>query len=220
LNIESNGYVDLQSAFDTRINGGFLTHVAIDDGCSITLVQETVWANNGVAMSISGGNTTIIGCRMSGDVTLAAGMSGVYAYNPQTQGTFTDNSVAGNVLVRHHPLSANYTFLDKHTLSVFPAQEVQVTASNGVGDTDYSFDPNATSSTLVFNVSFTANRTLTLVTTNVRNGQRCRVARSGGNTGGPWTLTIGGTGKTLAASTWCDVQFDGATWTIIGYGSL
>ncbi len=70
-----------------------------------------------------------------------------------------------------------------------------------------------------FTTALTANRTATLATSGAKSGSRFRVARSAGDTGGPWTLSVGGL-KSLNANQWCDVQYDGAAWQLIGFGSL
>lgn len=61
-----------------------------------------------------------------------------------------------------------------------------------------------------------ANRTLTLPTTNVYNGQTFHITRGGGGVG---TLAVGGI-KTLNPGTWCEVAYTGSTWIVISYGSL
>lgn len=67
--------------------------------------------------------------------------------------------------------------------------------------------------------SFTASRTITLETTDAYRGQTFRVVRTGGDTGGPWTLSVGGL-KSLSQNQWCDVSYTGGAWVLIGYGTL
>ncbi len=52
-------------------------------------------------MTIDGSGTIITGCRLSGNVTLNASMTGVFVGNLQTSGTFTNNTVSGNCTVLH-----------------------------------------------------------------------------------------------------------------------
>lgn len=64
--------------------------------------------------------------------------------------------------------------------------------------------------------TLTADRTVTLSTTNAVNGSRFRVTRKGS---GAFVLSVGGL-KSLATNTWCDVEYDGAAWVLTAYGSL
>jgi len=69
-----------------------------------------------------------------------------------------------------------------------------------------------------FATALTANRTVTLSGTNARNGDRFRVVRSGlGN----FTLIVGGL-KTIPSATaaFVDVEYDGSSWILTGYGTL
>lgn len=70
-----------------------------------------------------------------------------------------------------------------------------------------------------FTVALTANRTITLDTASAYRGQRFRVTRSAGDTGGPWTLSVGGL-KSLSASQWCEVVYNGSAWVLTAYGTL
>jgi hypothetical protein len=67
-----------------------------------------------------------------------------------------------------------------------------------------------------FATALTANRTVTLSTTGALNGHRFSVSRPGG---GAFTLDVGGL-KTLAASEWCVVMYDGSAWRLVSYGAL
>lgn len=60
--------------------------------------------------------------------------------------------------------------------------------------------------------TLTANRTITLDTTQLVDGDKFTFWRSGGDTGGPWTWTIGST--TLAQNTGCEFIWNasGAAW--------
>lgn len=78
------------------------------------------------------------------------------------------------------------------------------------GDADVTVRPG----TSVFSANLTANRTVTLP-----NASRVRVVRSGGDTGGPWTLDVGGL-KSLSAGEWCDLEFIGSTWIVTASGAL
>lgn len=72
--------------------------------------------------------------------------------------------------------------------------------------------------THVFNVALTANRTVTINTAGVRDGERLRVVRSGL---GAFTLNVGGV-RTLPASTaaWVDLEYNGTALIVTAYGTL
>jgi hypothetical protein len=64
--------------------------------------------------------------------------------------------------------------------------------------------------------TLTANRTITLSTTNARPGSWFLITRTGA---GAFNLDIGGL-KNLVQNTWCKVVFDGAAWYLAAYGTL
>jgi hypothetical protein len=64
--------------------------------------------------------------------------------------------------------------------------------------------------------TLTANRLVTLSTTNAYSGSRFHVTRTGA---GAFNLEIGGL-KNLAQNTWCEVVYDGAAWYLAAYGAL
>lgn len=64
--------------------------------------------------------------------------------------------------------------------------------------------------------TLTADRTLTLATTNAYAGASFRVTRTGT---GAFNLSVGGL-KDLATNTWCVVRFAGGFWYLEAYGAL
>jgi hypothetical protein len=98
------GYVRLAGTISTFIKPTIVTRVEIASTCSITLCNGFTWSNGNRPMTIDGFGTVVIGCRFSGDVTLAATMSGVFKGNIQTGGTFTNNSGA----IVESPLGINF----------------------------------------------------------------------------------------------------------------
>lgn len=64
--------------------------------------------------------------------------------------------------------------------------------------------------------TLTANRVITLSTTNAYSGARFRVTRTGA---GAFNLDIGGL-KNLATNTWCEVEYNGSAWFLAAYGAL
>ena len=90
-----------------------------------------------------------------------------------------------------------------------------------------SADRGDTSPTLVvgtdsmiqrFATALTANRTVTLSTTGVANGDKFRIVRTGL---GAFTLDVGGL-KTIPSATaaFVDVHYSGSAWVLSGYGAL
>jgi hypothetical protein len=64
--------------------------------------------------------------------------------------------------------------------------------------------------------TLTADRTITLSTTNAYSGARFKVTRTGA---GAFNLSVGGL-KNLATNTWAEVIYDGAAWYLAAYGAL
>jgi hypothetical protein len=87
------------------------------------------------------------------------------------------------------------------------------------GDEDVTVDVMVSAETLRFNTPLTANKAVTLSTTNAYNGAKFRVFRTAAATGA-FDLDVGGGLKILAAGQWCDVEHDGAAWRLTASGSL
>lgn len=83
-------------------------------------------------------------------------------------------------------------------------------------DVDFTIEMLTNSPTIRHTGTLTANRVMTLGTTQVWQGARIRVTRIGA---GAFTLDVGGV-KSLATNTWCDVEYDGAAWRLLAYGTL
>jgi hypothetical protein len=89
------------------------------------------------------------------------------------------------------------------------------------GNANVTVDPMADAPIQRFNTPLTAARTVTLATVGVPSGAWVRVVREAGATGA-FNLNVGpGPLKALtAASTWCDVVYDGTAWRLVAHGSL
>jgi hypothetical protein len=83
-------------------------------------------------------------------------------------------------------------------------------------DAAFTLTPFTSGSTIIHTGTLTADRAITLSTTNASNGHRFRVTRTGG---GAFNLSVGGL-KNLATNTWCDVQYNGSAWVLTAYGAL
>jgi len=65
--------------------------------------------------------------------------------------------------------------------------------------------------------TLTANRTVTLETTDAYRGQTLHVTRSGA---GAFNLDVGGLKTLTAAGQWCTVVYSGSAWVLVAYGAL
>ena len=79
--------------------------------------------------------------------------------------------------------------------------------------------PTTSSSTQRLNAAITANRTVTLSSTGAALGTKFRFIRSSAATGA-FNWDIGGLKTLTAASTWCDVEWDGSAYVLAATGSL
>jgi len=79
--------------------------------------------------------------------------------------------------------------------------------------------PTTSLSTQRLNAAITANRTVTLSSTGAVLGTKFRFVRSSAATGA-FNWDIGGLKTLTAASTWCEVEWDGSAYVLTGNGSL
>lgn len=216
-----SGYVDLDGTQDTIIDSCVFRRVEISSACSITQISNSLWGNYGVAMTIDGVNTVINGCRFSGDVTLSSTMTGVFAGNIQTSGAFTNNSIASTTIVLHrNGESPSLMRIGKHILDLSPSVGYTVPRFFAVsaGDADYNWNLG-TGNIIRYASTLTANRTVNLSTASVTNGAIVRVVRTAADSGGPWTVSVGGL-KALSANQWCELFYNGSAWQLGAFGSL
>jgi len=88
------------------------------------------------------------------------------------------------------------------------------------GDSGATLSPLGSLGTNVWASPLTADRAVTLSTTNAFSGCKFRITRTAGSTGA-FNLNVGsGPLKALAAGQWCDVEFDGTNWILTASGSL
>lgn len=90
--------------------------------------------------------------------------------------------------------------------------------SGNKGDADATIQVFVDPMTVWFGSALTANRTVTLSTTGAYAGAKFRVFRTGL---GSFTLDVGGK-KTIPSATaaFVDVEYNGSTWQMTGYGTL
>jgi hypothetical protein len=86
------------------------------------------------------------------------------------------------------------------------------------GDLDLTLVWLLSDTTTCWATTLTADRTVTLSTTNAVKGARFRIVRTAG---GAFNLNVGaGPLKALSANQWCDVEYDGSAWLLTAFGSL
>ena len=88
------------------------------------------------------------------------------------------------------------------------------------GDSNTTLNPIGSLGTNIWASPLSANRTVTLSTTNAFSGCKFRITRRASSTGA-FNLNVGsGPLKALATGQWCDVEYDGAAWQLVASGSL
>ena len=100
----------------------------------------------------------------------------------------------------------------------FLSRQAINTVDTDIGDSDITLTVGSSNPIQLFSTTLTANRTVTLDTTNAINGDSFRIVRTGL---GAYTIDVGGL-KTLPSATaaWCDVSFNGTAWILTAYGTL
>ena len=215
-----SGPIDMSAGCDNVfITGCQFTQVVTSSNCGHIFIQGCRWGNAGNAVTIYG-NTHVIGCSFAQSVTLDVSFDGAFIGNHQDGGSapyFTNNSPGCQVF---HNDPSGLFHVNKAKVEYQKVGEIEICNISTIGDSNYSYIFGASPAIVMFSTPLTANRTITLPTTGGRAGTRVRFARNVGDTGGPWTIGVGGTGKTLPANTWCDVLFNGSYWLITGAGNL
>ncbi|HEV8035820.1 glycosyl hydrolase family 28-related protein [Yoonia sp.] len=87
------------------------------------------------------------------------------------------------------------------------------------GDAGATLTVGSSFPTNIWQSPLTADRTVTLSTTNAYSGAKFRITRTGGATGA-FSLIIGATGKNLAVGEWCDVEFSASGWIVTASGVI
>ena len=100
----------------------------------------------------------------------------------------------------------------------FLSRQALNTVGTDVGDADVTLTVGTSNPIQQYATTLTANRTITLDTTDAVNGDFFRIVRTGL---GAFTLDVGGL-KTIGSATaaFVDVSFDGTAWILTGYGTL
>jgi hypothetical protein len=92
--------------------------------------------------------------------------------------------------------------------------------SADIGNAAASLIVGTSNTTNVWSTAITADRAVTLSTTDAYNGAKFRIVRAATATGA-FNLNVGtGPLKALAAGQWCDVEYNGTAWALTAFGSL
>jgi hypothetical protein len=175
----------------------------------------------GAAISINGVNARIHGVRMAGNITLENGLTGSFIGNPQTSGTFTNNTAQGQCQVLHKPLSSFFDVLDVHRLMTATTSPALIRTARIVrpGDNNVSFFAYNGVNQITYSSPISTDRTVTLDTTGAVDGCGGRVTRLASATGG-FDVIVGALGS-LAPGEWLDFQWDGSSaYELTARGSL
>ncbi len=119
--------------------------------------------------------------------------------------------------------TANATAFDTSTYFNRKHRTANAPGSLSPGNTSVTFLPSQTSSTVIYDVPITANRTVTLNTAAglIFKGARVRVIRTPAATGAFNVSVVGATTKAMAASASTQMvifeSLDGATWTQVDF---
>lgn len=123
-----NGYISFAGAQDTLISLSAFARIEMDGDTSILSVTGCVWANLGVAMTLTGSIVTIMGCRFSGSITFAAAFRGCFIGNIQTDTSYTitnNSNNAGSVIV--------HSTLNSSSISLYETLQTRVSGSGSAG---------------------------------------------------------------------------------------
>lgn len=87
------------------------------------------------------------------------------------------------------------------------------------GDGSITLNVMSDRPTQVFTTPLSQARTVTVSPSGARDGDRFRIVRAGSATGA-YHLSVGALKSLASAGTWCEVEFDGASWVLTASGAL
>jgi hypothetical protein len=174
-------------------------------------------------MTINATQSTITGCRFSGNVTLANTFTGTFVGNRQTDAayTFTNNASGSDALVLHHAGGTGYDFINKAKIrNDALGGSVLISGVQGVGDADLAAVPGGTQQVITYGTTLTANRAVTLDDAAVE-GDRFIVSRTAA---GAFLLTVkrenGYPLTVLLQNEWGEFEYNGSAWVLTAGGGL
>lgn len=181
--------------------------VATAQGCSIRkntfgylITQDGVAESTQLQAVSANGDASGVVC----DQNWVAAVSSGNAYNLAAAGS----SSRGCTVTNNFGVST-FTGIWENTLN-------DISSDNG--DASITYQAHRDALVQLFATTLTANRTVTLSTTNANTGDKLRVVRTGL---GSFTLAVGSI-KTIPSGTaaFVEIEFDGTAWNLIGYGAL
>lgn len=100
-------------------------------------------------------------------------------------------------------------------------QEIASAINADVGDSSATLTYGSSSKVQRWNTALTGNKTVTLSTSNAKEGAQFIIVRASGATGN-YTLTVGSLATLRAPGEWCVVGYDSGTaaWVLLSYGIL
>lgn len=103
----------------------------------------------------------------------------------------------------------------------FKGKRTRASMSANNGDASIAVGVQTSESTQIFSTPITAVRTVTFSTAGAMNGDKFRIVRAAAATGA-FNISTAGTfaNKALAAGEWCQYEFQGSGWHIVGFGTL
>jgi hypothetical protein len=175
-----------------------------------------------LAPHVVGGGTTCNGPRIQSTATPTNIIIEEGEYSGSFgRGIYVQAAPSGIYRVRDNSSRGTYAtgFLSLTALSAALVMDdvpgVNLPGNGGLGAT-----AGNTESTIIFATPITADRSVTLSTSQVCTGARFRIVRTAAATGA-FNVNVGtGPLKALAAGTWCEVTYDGAAWVLTAYGAL
>lgn len=207
--------VTVAGANETEYNGAFaIVSVPSDTTFTYTIAGTPATPATGTITAtptVTGSGFNITGTSSSISVLLnrVRGCSiGIQLGSTASSCRIAFNNTANNTTAVSLSTGTGHTFT--------PADEIS--ADNGNAAKTLTLARDAVLQ--VWNTPLTADRAVTLSTSQVATGGRFRIVRTAAATGA-FNLNVGtGPLKALAAGTWCDVTYTGSAWMLTGYGTL
>lgn len=214
----NDGDFDFSGSQATIITGSRFRNIISTNNTQVLNVSGCSWALGGSTTTINAQVASIVGNRFAGSITLGSGSSGSFIGNTPTVGTLTNNAASAGWTIIHHDGGAVYDYIGVHQIDMTDtvANTIQIARCSFVGDADTTYTVGG-GSRIFYQTPLTSNRTVTLSTTNAKNGDTVRVSRQAAATGVS-TLTVGS--KALLLGQWVEYVYDSSAWQLSAFGTL
>jgi hypothetical protein len=219
-----DGYYDLDGSFGIDIIGGRFNTIESDTDCTVSRVAGATWAASS-AITISGSNWTVTGCRIANSVTLAASSSGAFVGNHPTSGTITNSASAGSWTIFHREGGSNVYKIGQHVLDSVSAVSapgcIPSHRTQFPGDAGLAWVYGTHGDHVIYQVPIGADRTVTFATSAPvpPTGAVVRVSRQAAATGA-FNVIVGPGGITLGIGEWIDHVWDSSAWQATSGGTI